>query len=144
MIEIPSLEFFADWITLIQSFLFFFEKCSNFLKQNIGFCKLCLQDWLICAQIFKSSTSRFQKIFSARCWSPGLVMIFSILCELMLLLCNAALLVIRNLFAYIVILWAYRQFFLRSGVLDFCLSTETTWWFSIKSPLSTWFFKQKL
>ena len=63
----------------IQSFLFSIERCLNFLNQKIGFCKICWQDWLICAQIFKSSTCKFQKTFSARCWRPVLVMIFSIL-----------------------------------------------------------------
>ena len=84
MIAIPLSEFLTDWIVLIQSFRLSFERCSNFLKQNIGFCKICLQDWLICAQIFKSSTSKFQKTFSARCWRPGLLMICSIpneICE---------------------------------------------------------------
>ena len=79
MIAIPLSEFFTDWIALIHSFWFSIERFSNFLKQNNGCCKICLQDWLICAQIFKSSTSKFQKTFSARCWSPELLMIFSIL-----------------------------------------------------------------
>ena len=79
MIIFSFSEFFTSLITLIQSFWFSFERLLNFFNQNFGFSNICLQDWLTCAQIFKSSTSKFQKIFSARCWRPGLLMIFSIL-----------------------------------------------------------------
>ena len=74
-LEFPS----DDWIILIQSFWFSVEIFSNFLNQIIGFSKICLQDWFICAQIFISLTFKFKKTFSARCWRPGLFMIFSIL-----------------------------------------------------------------
>ena len=75
MIAIPWSEFFTDWIILIHSFLFSFERCSNLLKQKIGFCKICLLDRLISAQIFKWAVSKFQKTFSARCWRPELLII---------------------------------------------------------------------
>ena len=55
-----------------------FERCWKFLMQNVGFFNNFLQDWLIWAQIFKYVTSKFQKTFSARCWRPGLLIIFSI------------------------------------------------------------------
>ena len=66
MIAIPSSEFFTDWITLIPSFWFFFKRCSNFLKQNFGFCKICLQDWLICAQNFQIFNIQIPKNFFSK------------------------------------------------------------------------------
>ena len=54
------------------------ERYLNFFNQNIGLSRICWQDWLTCPQIFKSSKSKFQKTFSARCWRPGLLIIFSI------------------------------------------------------------------
>ena len=71
-------EFFTSLRILIQSFWFSFEGFLNFFNQNNGFSKICLQDWLMSLQIFKCSVSKFQKIFSARCWRPGLLIIFSI------------------------------------------------------------------
>ena len=79
MIAIPLSELFTDWIALIHSFWFSFESPLNFLKQKSGFCKICLQEWFICAHCFRLFTSKFQKTFSARCWRPGLLMIFSML-----------------------------------------------------------------
>ena len=64
---------------IFASSRFFFERCLNFSKQNTCFLRICLQDWLIIPQIFKSLTSKFQNTFSARCWRPGLLTIFSIL-----------------------------------------------------------------
>ena len=54
---------------IVASSQFFFDRCLNFSKQNICFLRICLQDWLI-IPLFKS--------FSARCWRPGLLTIFSI------------------------------------------------------------------
>ena len=79
MIIFSQSELVIDWIILIQSFWLSCERYLNFLNQNMGFFKICLQDWLICSQILKSSTSKLQKTFSARCWRPGLLIIFSML-----------------------------------------------------------------
>ena len=81
-------ELCADWITLSQSFWFSMEIPPNFLNQNIGSwnigpSKICFEDWLRSPQSCTCLTSKLKKIFSARCWRPGLFKIFSILddCE---------------------------------------------------------------
>ena len=79
MIAIFFLEFLTDLITLSQSFWLSNERPTNLLNQNNGLSNKWWHDWLMSPQIFKYSTSKFQKIFSARCWKPGLLMIFSIL-----------------------------------------------------------------
>ena len=76
MIAIPLSHFLTDWITLFQSLWISFERCLNFLKQNIGFCKICLQDWFIFEQSFKETKFRFQKTFSASCWRPKRYQLF--------------------------------------------------------------------
>ena len=61
-----------------QSSWFSFERPTNCLNQNIALSRIYLQEWLKSPHICKCSTSKFHKIFSAICWSPGLVIIFSI------------------------------------------------------------------
>ena len=78
MIAFCLTEFFTCLITLIHSFRFAFERPLNVFNQNLGFSKICLHDWLICAHSFKFSISKFLKTFSARCWKPGLLTILSI------------------------------------------------------------------
>ena len=79
MIAIFFFAFLTDLITLIQSFWLSNERPTNLLNQNNGLSNKWWHVWLTSPQIFKYSTSKFQKIFSARCWRPGLLMIFSIL-----------------------------------------------------------------
>ena len=71
--------FLIDGMDLIQSFWSSFERPLNFFNQKNESSKIFLVVWLICAQISKTSTSKFQKTFSARCCKPGLFKIWSIL-----------------------------------------------------------------
>ena len=77
-----SKELCPNRIILAQSFWFSTESPLNFVNQslgswNIGPSKICFEDWLRSPQSCKCSTSKLKKIFSARCWRPGLFKIFS-------------------------------------------------------------------
>ena len=69
-------------ITLVQSVWFSGERPLNCFNQNIGSwnigpSKICFEYWSRSWHICKCSKSKFRKIFSARCWRPGLFKIFN-------------------------------------------------------------------
>ena len=71
------LEFFSDWITLIQSVRISLDRLWNFLNQNIGLSSISFDDWLMLRQTTTSLSVKLPKIFSARCVNPGLFNILS-------------------------------------------------------------------
>ena len=115
-------EFCTDWITLFQFFWFSMERLLNFLNQNIGswnirLSKICLEDWLRSPQICKCSTSKLKKIFSARCWRPGLFKIVSNMLSVRQLFFKWKLVIMFNEF----ILISFGIFFMLIHLQDCCV-----------------------
>ena len=97
------------WMALIQSDWFFFD-CPlriNFLSQNLGLFKIFLNEVLTPWQISRSWWSKFKRIFSARCWRPGLLTMISIV---KLEVNGFASIVIERIFFGYWILPIYKQF----------------------------------